>query len=228
MTSTQVVMHHETMKSSRSSTLIKAIFLGLGLTSSSGSWADYPTYRLTPNYANTMVEPVENSGIKPGLSREWSQFPVRVAVLDDDNLFTKEDYFAIVEACQGWVIATASVPGGGLSFTYEHSANPVGAQIVFRLRTYREMGSYLGMTLPQSPRWQYIQIRVLDDQGVRMSTRELKKIAMHELGHALGIAGHSPNRSDLMANWTTAVAPSLADINTLRIAYGGFFPQAKK
>lgn len=228
MTSSHGLTYHGVMKANRIATTARATLLSCGFLLSATVWADYPTYNLLPNYANSMISPVENSGIVPILSREWRVFPVKVAVLDDDNLFTLEAYSAIVDACQSWVKATEKLPGGGLTFFYQHSANPIGAQIVFRLRTYHQMGSYLGMTLPQSPRWQYIQLRMIDSQGIRLSTQDLKKVAMHEMGHALGIGGHSSCRSDLMANWTVAEAPTLADINTLRIAYGGFLPQTKK
>lgn len=44
---------------------------------------------------------------------------------------------------------------------------------------------------------------------------------MHEIGHVLGLGGHSPNENDLMysSHITNLIKPSVADINTLRILY---------
>lgn len=45
--------------------------------------------------------------------------------------------------------------------------------------------------------------------------------AMHEIGHVLGLNGHSPNEDDLMhsSNLNGTVDASAADLNTLRILY---------
>jgi predicted Zn-dependent protease len=52
--------------------------------------------------------------------------------------------------------------------------------------------------------------------------RAIPAVAAHEFGHALGIAGHSPEGADLMSATTrieTLARPSLRDLNTLRTAY---------
>jgi predicted Zn-dependent protease len=103
----------------------------------------------------------------------------------------------------------------------------VGAQIVFRFRRASEINNFLGLTLPQNPRWQYVQIAATDLSGARVPLSQIRRVAMHELGHALGIGGHSPNLQDLMGNFSKSIAPSQADVNTLLICYGGSFPQCK-
>jgi hypothetical protein len=176
--------------------------------------------RLRPNYADRMLSPVQGQDIQPGLVREWRIFPVRVAVLDDNDLYTDGFYQTVKRSCERWVAATRSVPGGGVKFTYQHGSNPIGAQIVVRFRARQEINGYRGLTLPQEPRWQYIQLAVKDGERW-ISARTLERLATHELGHALGIAAHSPDAGDVMSLAEDTVDVSRADVNTLRIAYGG-------
>lgn len=50
-------------------------------------------------------------------------------------------------------------------------------------------------------------------------------LASHEMGHALGIDGHSPERSDLMYAYANASGiPTARDLNTVRAAYCTDFP----
>ena len=45
----------------------------------------------------------------------------------------------------------------------------------------------------------HVRILVLSrDTGTALSTDEMKKTCLHELGHALGMAGHSPSNKDVM------------------------------
>jgi predicted Zn-dependent protease len=48
----------------------------------------------------------------------------------------------------------------------------------------------------------------------------VERLVMHELGHVLGLAQHSPNTSDLMWNGEpTASAPSVRDASTVQVLY---------
>lgn len=55
----------------------------------------------------------------------------------------------------------------------------------------------------------------------RISDAELYPVVMHELGHALGIIGHSQNSSDVMYAFSTSNSGELSqrDINTIKMMY---------
>ncbi len=65
-----------------------------------------------------------------------------------------------------------------------------------------------------------------DTQGRTRSDSEFYAIALHEIGHALGIISHSPTRGDVMYQDTSSYEAiqnariTKRDINTLRYIYG--------
>lgn len=71
-----------------------------------------------------------------------------------------------------------------------------------------------------------IVVALYSSQGAVTAAGDMKVLIAHELGHALGIGGHSPRSVDLM--WTThtfgTTRPATEwDINTARTAYPSYF-----
>jgi predicted Zn-dependent protease len=69
---------------------------------------------------------------------------------------------------------------------------------------------------------QMIQPQFNIDLGLHQGTSSLQQTALHELGHALGIWGHSPDPQDVMVDRQTRqtiLLPSASDIATLRQLY---------
>ncbi|HEY9786996.1 MAG TPA: tetratricopeptide repeat protein [Candidatus Obscuribacterales bacterium] len=84
----------------------------------------------------------------------------------------------------------------------------------------------------KSMEWVNIVILVSDGPGRPFRNREaLTKLCLHELGHALGMRGHSPNNRDVMF-FSTAIPTmsgvlSQRDKNTIKRIYQGY-PVAKQ
>lgn len=180
---------------------------------------------LIPNYANQLISPYVDGHEPPVLFKRWKCFPIRVAVVEDGSLYSQAIFEAIQKGCQKWTDASAFVPGGGILFTFEHSPNPIGAQVVIWL-SKREGFGYEGLTLSNGG-WMAMKLSVVDVMGNRIPDKQLQRVVTHEIGHALGISGHSRDERDVMSLTPLCTEVSLADINTLRVAYGGSFAAHK-
>lgn len=178
---------------------------------------------LKPNYVTTMTSPIEGSMVPVTLRRAFASFPARVVVVDNAPAFSQRAFEAVMRAGWRWRDATRNVPGGGVSFVLDHGPFDASADIVVLMCTNQDMPDYGGFTdvLPNGQ--VLIRLRALYVDCRPVTDQDLERIAAHELGHALGIGGHSPNPSDIMSADPRATSISLADVNTLRIAYGGYF-----
>lgn len=65
-----------------------------------------------------------------------------------------------------------------------------------------------------------VKIATFDIQGKPQSSDIIYAVAIHELGHSLGLLGHSDNPGDIMfAENQHVIAPSKRDLNTIRRLY---------
>ena len=54
-----------------------------------------------------------------------------------------------------------------------------------------------------------------------LSEKEMFKVALHEIGHSIGIIGHSPNSKDVLYATSGVSVFSERDINTIKMMYSG-------
>ena len=58
-----------------------------------------------------------------------------------------------------------------------------------------------------------------DEHNTELSQEEMRTVCLHEIGHALGLWGHSPHPGDICYPTASAQTPSQRDINTLLKLY---------
>jgi predicted Zn-dependent protease len=171
-----------------------------------------------PNYANHMLTPYQGSGIAPKLVAFRHHFPLKVVVLEDGVFFNERYFERVKEACLAWTNATKNVRQGGVTLTCIAAEDPTGADVVFKFGTTQESFGFEGFT-SEFGTWALIRLSARDTTNQPVSEARLRRVAMHEFGHALGIWGHSPNPKDIMSLDDRTTEVSTADVNTLLIAY---------
>jgi hypothetical protein len=147
----------------------------------------------------------------------WSRFPVRVYFEKDEN------YSEILQsiALQGfdqWVEATE------MKVRYQVVDSKEDAQIVVKFRSDTRNGKtnyryYTNGELAHADMY----IGTVGNNSV-----DIRSVAAHEFGHALGIGGHSINPEDMMYPTYTSGVPlriTERDLNTLKTAYCDLFLQ---
>jgi Predicted Zn-dependent protease len=116
-----------------------------------------------------------------------------------------------------WAEATGSV------VRYREVSNPDGAQIKVSFKPDTRNGKTHYTYYPSSGRLVSATVEI----GVRGNNPiDIRSVAAHEFGHAIGIGGHSQNPDDMMypsfvSNVPLQITPS--DLNTVKTAYCNYF-----
>ena len=173
---------------------------------------------LSPNYANSLLPPLEKSDAKPRLFAPIKRLPIRIGVLPDPVLVTTNRLNLIRLACQQWSNALRASKKGSLTFEFVPTHAPGDVDIAFRFLAMEPGLTLRGYTTLESG-FVGIQLAVRNASGTALTSEEILRVATHELGHAFGIWGHSPDDRDIMSLNLNANRVTTADVNTLLVAY---------
>lgn len=172
--------------------------------------AGVPSGDLSDNYFSNAVTASGNFAV-------WQQMPINVYI--QSNPFTN-----IVKSAFDLYNANFN---GMISFNYVDSPTTAQINVTFPARLERadEEQFVAGITnnFSSGHNIQSSNIKLLTQKdGIKFSSAFVYNTALHEIGHALGINGHSDNKADIMYPQTQAnvmMTLSARDMATLKIMY---------
>lgn len=151
----------------------------------------------------------------------WTLFPLRIYFKRDSNYSAARQAMAI-QGFDRWVAAT-----GSNGFTYQVVSSEAASNVTVDFYDFKGgPGDTLGTTVVSY----FEESSTIDSAdislGITNNGANDLLTATHEMGHCLGIFGHSPNRTDLMffeGNEAAGGVITPLDLNTVLTAYCGNF-----
>lgn len=147
---------------------------------------------------------------------KWSKMPIKVWIQDSPYKNTAKKAFG------EWEVKT----GKTVSFVLVQNPNFAQIKVVFVNKVNGKLDdSNIGLTTAKiagnTIKSANVQILQRTDSGKMRSYNQIYPVVLHEIGHALGMTGHSKRNNDIMYenNLTNDVHLSNRDINTLKAIY---------
>jgi len=164
----------------------------------------------------------------------WMKMPIRVCIMSGGGVqgYQNSYYQDLLNAFSQWAVAS------GNRITFELSNNPAQSDITCEwtgdANKVMDHGRLLegGLTKLNGQPVNATDISITNAHmtiltnrgGMPLNDDDMKKVCLHEVGHALGINGHSDNNNDVMFfSESPTILPILSnrDMSTIRRLYGG-------
>jgi hypothetical protein len=153
----------------------------------------------------------------PNRLYHWTHFPLNVYIVSS-NLATPDRIAQAMNGFSWWSQALGTVG----QFNLVSSATQANITVQFENMGLTNYGAITDYTVNGSGEMQSATITF--NMTYLTGVPSIAPVAAHEFGHALGLAGHSPNDTDVMSvspNVYNLTGLSQADINTMKTAYCG-------
>jgi predicted Zn-dependent protease len=161
----------------------------------------------------------------------WRSFPLTIAFTNDITYNGQSAQAHFKSGFDAWMSAT----GGAVATTWV--TDPSKAQITVRFAkiTAPQQGEELGVTVANyyQSSLEMVSAEVTINLWDGMTPQQFANdvaTATHEMGHALGISGHSTVKADLMYpsfNLNESIALTARDVNTLKSLYPQLFVKTR-
>jgi len=164
----------------------------------------------------------------------WMKMPIRVCITPGGGVtgYQNSYYQDLMDSFSQWAVAS------GNRITFELSNNPAQSDITCEwtgdANKVMDHGRLLegGLTKLNGQPVNATDISITNAHmtiltnrgGMPLNDADMKKVCLHEVGHALGINGHSNNNNDVMFfSESPTILPILSnrDMATIRRLYGG-------
>lgn len=164
-----------------------------------------------PNYIGDLVNGAAS----------WASLPVKVSFVQDAN-YTQERQAAATAGFDEWVSAS----NGVISYQLVPDASSTGTTVRFDPTQANSVTSttILGSTIISAT--MSVGVQTPGDSQSQIADADLQVGAAHEMGHALGIEGHSKQLGDLMYFEHIVGVPTFVDqrdLNTIKTIYYSLF-----
>lgn len=207
--------------------VVVAVTAAFGLTQakqSSSPVKQPPQPKLSSNHCNdSMFAPNYAAEVGVFESVRWEHFPITVWI-DSSTVRDAEEMAGLRSGLSAWSTATHGVLG--VTFVQKEQGAQISVRMVDTLDGADGLTRYtvIDRGFVRRATIQIVHSAWLGfSQFVQYRPRTVQRDAAHEMGHALGIAGHTTRPDTIMLPSATVDVPAPLDVNTIEARYCELF-----